>query len=256
MQNLKVSLIQANQVWEEKIANYANYERLLADVSADLILLPEMFNTGFSMNTSELGEEWGASASIEWLQKIATQKNAAIYTSLIIKEDAATYNRGVFVHPSGEVDFYDKRKTFGLAKEDQFFKSGEKETIVEYLGWKIQLQICYDLRFPEITRSRIEKTGDPAYDIILYVANWPDKRIAHWDALLKARAIENQSYVVACNRVGADSNNLIYSGHSQIIQPSGETIGNIIEVEASLNFEIEYTNLQDIRTKLPFLKDI
>ena len=256
MQNLKVSLIQANQVWEDKKANYENYEQLLADVSADLILLPEMFNTGFSMNILELAEEWETSTAIAWLQRTAKQKNAAIYTSLIIKEDGATYNRGVFVYPSGERHFYDKRKTFGLAGEDQFFKSGEKETIVEYLGWKIQLQICYDLRFPEIARNRIDKTGNPAYDIILYVANWPDKRITHWDALLKARAIENQCFIFGCNRVGVDSNKLIYSGHSNVLSPSGEAMGNNFEIEGSLYFEIDFSSLEDIRTKLPFLKDI
>jgi len=256
MQNLKVSLIQANQIWEDKKANYENYEQLLADVSADLILLPEMFNTGFSMNILELAEEWETSTAIAWLRNIASKKRAAIYTSLIIKENQETFNRGVFVYPSGEVQCYDKRKTFGLAQENLFFNSGEKETIVNYMGWKIQLQICYDLRFPEIARNRIDKTGNPAYDIILYVANWPDKRITHWDALLKARAIENQCFVLACNRIGVDSNKLIYSGHSNVLSPSGEKMGNNFEIEGSLYFEIDFSSLQDIRTKLPFLKDI
>jgi len=256
MQNLKVSIVQANQVWENKSENYKNYERLLINVSANLILLPEMFSTGFSMNTSLLGEAWGASSSITWLKKIAAKKNAAIYTSLIITEDGKTYNRGVFVYPSGDVKHYDKRKSFGLAKEDVYFASGQDETIVEHLGWKFQLQICYDLRFPEITRNRIGENGQPAYDAILYVANWPEKRITHWDTLLQARAIENQCYVIACNRMGVDQNNLIYSGHSQVVNASGEVLNSVIKSEKCLNTEVNFTSLQALRTQLPFLKDI
>ncbi len=173
MQDLRVTLVQANQICEDKEANFSNYTLLLQSVETDLILLPEMFQTGFSMNTTGLKEKYVESNSIQWLKRLAKNKNAAIYTSFIIKENDAVYNRGVFVSPNGEVRSYDKRKLFCLAGEDTFFTAGGSETIVQYLGWNLQLQICYDLRFPEIVRNRILPNQRAAYDAILYVANWP-----------------------------------------------------------------------------------
>lgn len=215
MQGLKIALVQANQVWEDKEANFENYSALLKYVEGiQLIVLPEMFHTGFSMHTSVLAETMENSKGLKWLKELAKAKNSAIYTSLIIEENSNYFNRGVFIFPSGDVTIYDKRKTFGLAGEDKAFKSGTKESIVEYMDWKFQLQVCYDLRFPEIVRNRLDSNQIPVYDVILYVANWPQKRIVHWQTLLKARAIENQSYVIGVNRVGIDSNDLIYSGES------------------------------------------
>lgn len=255
MQDLNISIVQADQFWEDKNKNYDNYAQLLKDVSCDLILLPEMFNTGFSMNVSELAEEWKSGYAFSWLKDMAIQKEAAIYTSLIVKENDETFNRGVFVHPSGRINYYDKRKSFGLAKEDLHYSSGNKETVVNYLGWKIQLQICYDLRFPELVRNRIESDGKPAYDVILYVANWPDKRSVHWNSLLKARAIENQCYVAAANRVGIDHNNLSYSGYSQILDPLGENVAVLRNKEGVISDQIKKETIQLIRNTLPFLKD-
>ncbi len=246
MQDLKVTLVEIDQIWEHKKANFEIYENELKDVQTDLIILPEMFQTGFSMNVKELGEDWSESESVQWLKEISNTKNAAIYTSLIIKEDGEYYNRGVFVYPNGRIEFYDKRKSFALAGEDQFFTPGSQPKVVEYLGWKIQLQICFDLRFPEISRNYIEENGSPTYDLLLYVANWPEKRIMHWDALLKARAIENQCYVIGVNRIGYDKNGLIYNGHSKVINPLG---GENMAKQQSL----DVNKVQITRKKLPFL---
>ncbi len=255
MQDLKVALVQANQVWENKKLNFENYERLLSDVSADLILLPEMFQTGFSMNTSELAEEWQKSESIEWLKSISRTKNCAIYTSLMVSENGKFYNRGVFVTPNERIKKYDKRKSFSLAGEHKSYTSGDSETIVEYLGWKFQLQICYDLRFPEIARNYLLPNLTPAYDVLLYVANWPAKRISHWNALLKARAIENQAYVLGVNRVGMDANELTYSGESKIISAQGESLElNKNEENVLISF-LQKDRLNEVRKLLPFLSD-
>jgi predicted amidohydrolase len=255
MQDLTISLVQANQIWENKAANLANYERLLQHVDADIIVLPEMFQTGFSMNTAELAEQWSDSPSLSWLRAMASKKSAAIYTSLMIIEDEHHYNRGVFVLPSGEVYKYDKRKTFSLASENIHFSSGKEPTIVEYLDWKFQLQICYDLRFPEIMRNHIQPNQLPAYDVLLFVANWPEKRISHWNALLKARAIENQCFVVGVNRVGEDAKGLSYSGASQLINALGEEMNRSEHEEIVISLILNKKELIETQKTLPFLKD-
>ncbi|MGB0914594.1 MAG: nitrilase-related carbon-nitrogen hydrolase [Crocinitomicaceae bacterium] len=255
MQNLRVTLVQANQVWEDKEANFKNYNRLLNDVETDLIILPEMFQTGFSMNVNSLSEDFGSSNSIQWLQRISKEKDAAIYTSLILTAGSKTYNRGVFIKPSGEIETYDKRKTFGLAGEDQFFSAGQTETIVHYKGWNLQLQICYDLRFPEIVRNQILSNQKPAYDVILYVANWPAKRSLHWNTLLNARAIENQSFVIGVNRVGQDQKGHQYTGDSKLINPLGDEQPLTKNNEEIKTFVLEMNVLEEIREMLPFLKD-
>jgi predicted amidohydrolase len=254
MRDLNITLVQADQIWENVQANLDHYQSLLTDIdTTDLIVLPEMFQTAFSMNTS-LAETMDGK-SISWLKKMASEKDCAFYTSLMISEDDTFYNRGVFVFPSGEVKTYDKRKTFGLAKENDFFTAGEKEQIVSWKGWNIQLQICYDLRFPEIVRNRIEENGEPAYDLIVYVANWPEKRSAHWNALLKARAIENQSFVVGVNRVGMDANNFTYSGNAQIVDALGNVTSLPVKKEAVQSHVISKAGLNSIREMLPFLSD-
>lgn len=256
MRDLKVTLVQADQVWENKEANFSNYLNLLKDLDqTDLIVLPEMFNTAFSMNAEELAEEFDSSESIEWLKQLAKSKNAAVYTSLMIQINGLFYNRGVFVRPSGEIECYDKRKRFAMAGEDQVFSAGSKEVIVDYLGWKINLQVCYDLRFPENIRNEM-KDGKAKYDLLLYVANWPERRVLHWKSLLVARAIENQCFVVGVNRVGTDGTGLIYTGDSFGISPLGIKIGEIQQFEQkseTINLDVEL--LTETREKLPFLKD-
>lgn len=255
MKDLTITLVQANQIWEDKTANFLNYERLLSEVTeTDVILLPEMFNTGFSMNASALAEKMESSFSIEWLKTISKQKQAAVFTSLIIEENRNYYNRGVFVEPNGTISIYDKRKTFGLAGEDKVFAKGEKPTIVTYKGWNIRLQICYDLRFPEISLNK-HHNETPEYDVLLYVANWPERRNQHWKNLLPARAIENQCYLAAVNRVGTDNTHLTYSGDSCIIDLHGTCLIDIVNEEKVVSVKLSYEELQGLREKLPFLKD-
>lgn len=256
MQDLKVVLIQIDQIWEDKKANFSKYETFLSQlIKTDLIILPEMFHTGFSMSVELLAEDWDDSDGLDFLKKWSAKHDAAIYTSLIIREDGKYYNRGVFVYPDGNINFYDKRKSFGLGGEDQFYTAGKNEVIVEWRGWKINLQICYDLRFPELIRNRIVN-GIAAYDMILYVANWPEKRIAHWDTLLQARAIENQCYAIGVNRVGKDGNGLIYNGGSLSITPMGEKLLTFTNnQEGSKIAALSKAKLEEIRAQMPFLKD-
>ncbi|MCR9171459.1 MAG: nitrilase family protein [bacterium] len=253
MQDLKVTLVQANQVWENPQANYENYLLLLEDIVTDLVVLPEMFHTCFSMNLA-LAVPFENNPAVEWLKTLSESKNAAVYTSLMVKDGDQHFNRGVFVTPDGEVETYDKRKTFGLANEDAYFASGKKSTIVTYKNWKFNLQICYDLRFPEIARNKISNQS-PAYDVLLFVANWPQKRSLHWKSLLRARAIENQCYVVGVNRVGTDGNGFEYSGDSRLVDALGQEDLLYERQEMIKTIVMKKGELDSIREKLPFLKD-
>ena len=255
MQNLTVTLVQAEQVWEDKASNLRHYETLLNDLSdTELILLPEMFHTSFTMNAAAHAEKLSDGEGVNWLKRIAQEKQCCFYTSLIIEENDAFYNMGVFVRPDGKTETYAKRKTFGLARENQHYSAGDKEQIVELNGWKLQLQICYDLRFPEIVRNRM-KDEEPAYDAILYVANWPEKRSAHWKSLLQARAIENQCFVVGVNRVGKDGNDLVYSGDSGAYDPLGKLDTLTPHTEQVKTIQLDVNVLKNTRSALPFLKD-
>jgi omega-amidase len=257
MQDLTLALVQANQIWEDKQANWDHYMALLSGFNepVDLIVLPEMFDTGFSMNTS-LAEEWGdTNSSLQFLKRISKNNNAAVYTSLMCKEKADFYNRGVFVYPNGRISHYDKRKTFGLAGENLVYTAGKEEKIIEFKGWKILLQICYDLRFPELCRNRIINGKLAAYDLLLYVANWPERRNSHWKTLLQARAIENQCYVIGVNRVGMDGGNLSYSGDSVCVTALGETEWCERSIETIKLVTLSNLSLENIRFNLPFLKD-
>ena len=257
MQDLKVTLVQANQVWEDKKENMRHFEELLAEVEeTDIIVLPEMFHTGFTMHAKKFAEEMKKSSAISWLQSMAAKKNAAIYTSFIAKEDDYYFNRGVFVEPSGKYTHYDKRKLFTLAGEEKVFKAGHVKTRIHYKGWKIQLQICYDLRFPEITRNGLQDHKSAKFDALLYVANWPEKRNTHWKALLTARAIENQCYTIGLNRVGKDGKGLTYSGDSMLIDPIGDKTECSPNQEEVLVLELKYDKLVEVRQQLPFLKDL
>ncbi len=257
MSHLKVSLVQCKQFWEDKQKNLDHYDSLLQKIGeTDLILLPEMFHTAFSMNTELLGEDCSDSLALSWLKKTANNKKSAIYTSFIAKEGGKYFNRGVFVEPNGTVHFYDKRKLFTLAKEDLFFSAGEKQVIVDYKNWKINLQICFDLRFPEVSRNRI-KQNVIDYDLCLYVANWPEKRAAHWKALLQARAIENQCFLIGLNRVGEDAKSLTYSGDSAAYSPYGEKLsGNFAFQENIIEVNLSKDSLEEIRSSLNFLQDV
>lgn len=257
MSNLNVSLVQTEQFWEDKEANYAHLNQVFSEIGeTDIIVLPEMFNTGFSMNPSALAEEMSTSEAFNWLKSKAAQKSSAIYTSFMVKENDCFYNRGIFMLPSGEYVKYDKRQLFSLAGEDHVFSAGKEKVIVEYKGWKILLQICYDLRFPEIQRNQLDEFQKPEYDLLLTVANWPKSRSLHWKTLLTARAIENQCYVVGVNRVGTDGKGLEYSGDSVSVDPLGNQEGCNAGEEKIIVTSLSLEKLTSVRNLIPFLKDI
>lgn len=247
---MKVVLIQTDIIWEDAEQNRKNFEAKINSIASDvdLIVLPEMFTTGFSMHPEAIAEMMEGN-SISWLKTIAKSKNTAITGSLVIKENNHFYNRLVFVFPSDEMQYYDKRHLFSLAGEDESYAAGAKKLIIEYKGWKICPLICYDLRFPVFSRNTEE------YDLLLYVANWPIARITAWDALLRARAIENMCYTIGVNRVGEDGNNHPYPGHSQVIDFLGNTITESSENETILIAELDKQQLLETRKKLGFLSD-
>ncbi len=255
MQDLAVSLVQTQQFWEEKQQNFQHFEKLLENLEpTDILIFPEMFHTGFTMNAQEMAESMDGEG-MQWLIHQAKRLETAVAASLIIFEDGKYFNRMVFIAPSGEVDTYDKRKLFTLAKEDEHYSSGMKNTIITYKGWKILLQVCYDLRFPEQCRNKVNDFQVPDYDVLLYVANWPSRRRLHWKTLLQARAIENQCYAIGVNRVGTDANGLEYSGDSSVIDALGTIQGQLTNDEGIIRVVLRQEELNETRTKLNFLKD-
>ena len=226
MQDLRVTLIQSTLYWEDKEKNLRSFEDKIRDISeeTDLIVLPEMFNTGFSMEPEKLYDEMGGE-TIQWMTKIALEKKCVVTGSLIIKEDDKFYNRLIWMKPDGNFETYDKRHLFSLAKEERIFASGEEKLIVELNGWRICPQICYDLRFPIWSRNSYnEDTDGFDYDCLLYIANWPEKRSYAWKQLLIARAIENQVYLLGVNRVGKDGNEIQHSGDTSFVDFKGDVL--------------------------------
>lgn len=251
MQHLKIALIQANIVWQNAAINRKNYTQKIIEISEniDLVLLPEMFSTGFSMQPQNLAETMKGE-TVKWMQEIAVNNQCAIGGSLIIIEDGKYYNRFIFVHPTAEIEYYNKRHLFTLAGEEKVYTAGEEKVIVDYKGWKICPLVCYDLRFPVWSRN-IEN-----YDVLVYVANWPKKRITAWDALLKARSIENMCYVVGVNRVGVDANSFEYSGHSSLYDCLGEKLTHSIPNHESVEIiTLKKKHVNETRNKLNFLND-
>lgn len=251
MQYLKIALIQADLVWQNAEQNSINFFKKINEITKqiDLIVLPEMFSTGFSMQPQQIAE-YMIGDTVKWMQKIAAKKNTAICGSVIISEDNNFYNRFIFVHPSGKIEYYNKRHLFSLAGEHTVYTRGEEKVIITYKDWKICPQVCYDLRFPVWSRN-VEN-----YDVLIYVANWPKPRISAWDTLLKARAIENMCYTIGVNRVGVDANNLEYNGHTAAYNCLGEQISEIKEDNEDIVIvTLEKNHISEIRTKLNFLSD-
>lgn len=246
---LNLALVQTTLAWENPKANRTHIEDKVSSITADLIVLPEMFSSGFTMNASEVAETMDGE-TIAWLKTLSKTKNAAIVGSLVIKENENYYNRLVFVEPNELVTTYDKRHTFTLAGEHKVYTAGSEKTIIDYKGFKICPLVCYDLRFPVWARNSED------YDVIIYVANWPKVRIAAWDALLKARAIENMSYCIGVNRVGLDGNNYEYSGHSAAYDVLGHRMDSIPESTETVEVvTLEKSHITKYRERLGFLKD-
>jgi len=249
MQNLNVTLIQTELAWEDKASNLNHFERQLNEVGeTDLILLPEMFTTGFSMQPKKLAEPMNGE-SVNWLINQAEKSMAVITGSLIIEDEGKYFNRLIWAKPDGTIEYYDKRHLFSMAGEQNYYSAGSKRLLVELKGWKICPQVCYDLRFPVWNRN------DIAYDLLFFVANWPAKRNIAWKTLLQARAIENQTYVAGLNRVGNDGNMIYHSGDSTLIDPLGEIIYNQADMAFIKTIELSKARLNFVREKYPFLPD-
>ncbi len=247
---MKIALIQSDLVWENVEKNRTSFEAKINSIveEVQLIILPEMFTTGFSMHATSQAETMRGE-TIDWMKNLAKHRNLALTGSLIITDNGNFYNRLVFVFPSGEVQFYDKRHLFTLANEDQCYTKGTSKLIVDYLGFKICPLICYDLRFPVFSRNTEN------YDVLIYVANWPKIRTQAWNALLKARAIENVCYSIGVNRVGMDAHNFEHVGHSQVNDYLGNSILSPQENEGIFIVNIDKTELVKTRKKLAFLED-
>jgi len=250
--DLKVTIVQTNLAWENVDANLSSFSQKLESLepsSTDLIVLPEMFSTGFTMNASTVAESMNGKA-VEWMAKIAAQKNAVITGSCIIKDDGKFYNRLIWMRPDGTYEYYNKRHTFRMAEENKTYASGDKKLIVELAGWKICPLVCYDLRFPVWSRN----TGN--YDCLIYVANWPERRSYAWRHLLIGRAIENQSYVVGVNRIGKDGKDIDYSGYSVVLNAKGEPISNTKpNTESIETVSLSYQELENYRKEFPVSLD-
>jgi predicted amidohydrolase len=247
---MKIALIQAPLFWENPKQNRNYFDEKINSITEtiDLIVLPEMFTSGFTMNPKSVAEVMQGE-TILWLQALAKDKNSAITGSLVIEEKENFYNRLVFVFPSGEIKTYDKKHLFALAGEDKAYTSGFQKMLIDYKGFKICPLICYDLRFPVFARN----TED--YDVLIYVANWPKPRINAWDALLKARAIENMSYTIGVNRIGEDPNKHNYPGHSQVIDELGNYLIEPQETEGIFISTLNKKTLVATRQKFGFLND-
>lgn len=247
MRDLRVTLLQRMLHWEDAAANRAMFGDAMAPLrgTTDLVVLPEMFTTGFTMRSAELAEEMDG-PTVNWMRAQAAALDAALYGSVIIAEGGHRFNRGLFVRPDGQVTVYDKRHLFRFANETDHYSPGRERVVVEWRGWRLLLQICFDLRFPVFARNR----GD--VDAILYVANWPEARRFPWSQLLIARAIENQCCVVGVNRVGMDGKGHHYSGDSVLIDPRGQCIASVApSQEGAVTGVFEGDALLDFRAKFP-----
>lgn len=270
MSTLTVSLVQTQLYWEQPAKNLQMLQEKILSIAekTEIVVLPEMFSTGFSMNPEQFAEPMDGK-SVKWMKEIAAKKRIIVTGSLMIREGDRFYNRLIWMLPNGQFGYYDKRHLFAYAGEHKHYSPGNKRLIASVKGWKINLLVCYDLRFPVWSRQSNpitdqQSNGDgklsteqqaPEYDLLVYVANWPERRNLAWKTLLRARAIENQSYVVGVNRVGNDGNEIYHSGDSTIIDPMGEIIYSKEHDEDIFTFQLQKDKLSETRTRLPFLND-
>jgi predicted amidohydrolase len=286
MSTLTITGIQTPLHWEDASANRKMFEEKIRQLQkTEVVILPEMFSTGFSMQTEKLAEKMDGPA-VAWMKKISAEKKIILTGSLIIEDEGNYYNRLVWMLPNGLYGIYDKRHLFAYGQEDQHYTPGNKRLIASVKGWKINLLVCYDLRFPVWSRQRPadssladlvasemeardlplappEESGstatapdhEPEYDLLVYVANWPERRNHAWKTLLQARAIENQCYVVGINRVGYDGNNIYHSGDSMVVDPMGEILHTRSHEEDIFTITLHKEKLDEVRARLPFWKD-
>jgi omega-amidase len=278
MSPLTITTIQADLRWEDKAANLQRFEERILGISepTEIVVLPEMFSTGFSMKPQALAEKMDG-PTMAWMKTVAAEKRIILTGSIIIEEEGHYFNRLVWMLPNGQYGYYDKRHRFAYAGENEQYTAGRKRLIASVKGWKVLLLVCYDLRFPVWSR---QGPGMPAgrsgkvpgagfegasaegpeeaaleFDLILYVANWPERRSLAWKSLLQARAIENQSYVVGVNRVGMDGNNIYHSGDSMIVDPLGEVLSLISNKETVFTHTLRKERLDEVRSQFPFWRD-
>lgn len=255
MNTLTFTLIQTNLFWENKVANLQMLEEKINNIQSktEVVVLPEMFSTGFSMQPEKFAESMNGS-TLQWMQKIAFEKKIILTGSLMIEENGNYYNRLIWMLPNKQFGYYDKRHCFAFAKENEHYTAGNKRLIASVNGWKINLQICYDLRFPVWARQTMNN-NTAEYDVLIYVANWPQRRSYAWKTLLAARAIENQCYVIGVNRIGDDGNKIYHSGDSMVINALGEILYHKENDEDVFTITLQKNELQEIRNKFPFLAD-
>ncbi|WP_340676622.1 amidohydrolase [Paraglaciecola sp.] len=251
-ENLNLALCQCSPVWEDANANHKMFEKHIASVggNVDVVVLPEMFTTGFTMDPVKIAQPMSGK-TVSWMNEQATKHNVTIVGSVVIKDDGNFYNRMIWARPNTPPLHYDKKHLFTFAGEDRFYSAGNKQLIVEIAGWKLASFVCFDLRFPVWCRNSNQNT----YDVGLFIASWPKVRSQQWNTLLRARAIENQAYVVAVNRVGKDGNNIDYNGDSQLIDTLGNVLVHEMETENIKVVTLNKTHLQNTRSQFPFLKE-
>lgn len=261
MPSLTITTIQSNLAWEDSAANLQMFEQKINSIKekTEIVILPEMFSTGFSMNPAKLAEKMDG-RSVQWMKKTAAAKGVILTGSLIIEEAGNYFNRLIWMLPNGQLGYYDKRHLFAYAGEHEQYTPGNKRLIASVKGWKINLLVCYDLRFPVWARqfhndSEDSYSRDAEYDLLIYVANWPERRIHAWKTLLQARAIENQCFVAGVNRVGNDGLNIYHSGDSIIANALGEVLYTKSHEEDIHTITLEKEKLEEVRKKLPFLED-
>lgn len=269
--DLTFTLIQTNLHWENKATNLQMLQQKIEGIAekTEVIVLPEMFSTGFTMNPEPFAETMDG-PTVAWMKQIAASKKVILTGSIIATQTVAPplheerglggeafYNRLIWMLPNGQYGFYDKRHLFAFAGEDQKYAAGNKRLIASANGWKINLQICYDLRFPVWARQTPPAAAEyrPEYDVLIYVANWPQRRRLAWKALLQARAIENQCYVIGVNRVGEDGNGIYHSGDSMVVDPLGEILYTKKDEEDIFTITLRKEKLEELRTSFPFWKD-
>jgi len=248
--DLHVTLIQSALHWENRESNLEMFTEKINSIreETDLIVIPEMFTTGFSMNTAKAAETMNG-AAVNWMKEMAAKRNAVICGSLMMKDGEQFFNRLIWMRPDGSFSYYDKRHLFGLGDEHKHFTAGAKRILVELKGWKILPLVCYDQRFPVWSRNTDQ------YDVLFYVANWPERRVQAWKTLLEARAIENQCYTIGVNRVGKDGGGIHHTGDSSVVDPRGEILWRETGRECIHTCTLSHHHLHHTRESLPFLKD-